>query len=89
MYIPSNDQHNCSSEEQHTSNIFLNPYNLWDMVPANLMSLNHTFDRESMSNQYPQPTAYQPSRDSYSVFPSLRTMDSKKTEMRVSFAFFQ
>ena len=35
--IPSNDQHNCFIEEQHKSNIFLNPYNLWDMVPAALM----------------------------------------------------
>ena len=30
--IPSNDQHTCSVDEQHSSNIFLNPYNLWDMV---------------------------------------------------------
>ena len=26
--IPSNDQHNCFIYEQHSSNIFLNPYNL-------------------------------------------------------------
>ena len=53
--IPSNDRHNCFIDEQHNSNIFLNPYNLWDMVPAALMSLNHTNDRYSMSNQHPQP----------------------------------
>ena len=32
--IPSNDQHTCVVDEQHSSNIFLNPYKLWDMVPA-------------------------------------------------------
>ena len=42
--IPSNEQHNCSIDEQHTSKIFLNSYNLWDMVPATLMSLSHTND---------------------------------------------
>ena len=45
--IPSNDQHTCSVDEQHGSNIFLNPYNLWHMVSAALMSLNqlnHTND---------------------------------------------
>ena len=53
---PSNDQSNCPFDDQHSSNIFLNPYNLWDMVPAAPMSLNHTNDRDSMSNQYPQLT---------------------------------
>ena len=42
--IPSNDQHTCFVDEQHSSNIFLSTYNLWDMVPAFLMSLNHTND---------------------------------------------
>ena len=28
--IPSNDQHTCFVDEQHSSNIFLNPYKLWD-----------------------------------------------------------
>ena len=58
--VPSNDRHNCFIDEQHNSNIFLNPYNLWDMAPAALISLNHTNDRYSMSNQYPQPTTHQP-----------------------------
>ena len=40
--IPSKDRHNCFIDEQHNSNIFLNPYNLRDMVPAALLSLNHT-----------------------------------------------
>ena len=53
--IPSNDQLTCFVE-QHSSIIFLNPYNLWDMVPATLMSLSHTNDTYSMFNQYPQPT---------------------------------
>ena len=33
---------------------------MWEMVPAALMSLNHTNDRYSMSNQYFQPTTHQP-----------------------------
>ena len=40
--IPSSDQQNSSIDEQHTSNIFLNPYIVYDMVPATLMSLIHT-----------------------------------------------
>ena len=87
--IPSNDQHTCSVDEQHSSNFFLNPYNLWDMVPAALMSLNHTNDTYSMFSQYPQLTTQQPRTDSYPVFSSLRTMDSKRKGLRVSFAFFQ
>ena len=51
--IPSNDQHTCFVDEQHSSNIFLNPYNLWDMVPAALMSPSHTNDTYSTFNQYP------------------------------------
>ena len=71
QYIPSNDQHTCFVDEQHSSYIFLNPYNLWDMVPAALMSLSHTNDTYSMLNQYPQPTTQQPRADSYPVFSSL------------------
>ena len=59
------------------------------MVPASLVSLNHTNDTYSMFNQYPQPTTQQPRTDSYPVFSSLRTMDSKRKKLRVSFAFFQ
>ena len=87
--IPSNDQHTCFVDEQHSSNIFLNPYNLWDMVPAALTSFRHTNDTYSMFNQYPQPTTQPPTADSYPVFPSLRTMNSKRKGLRVSFAFFQ
>ena len=50
-WIPSNDQHSCFIDEKNKSDIFLNPYNLRDMVPAALMSLNYTNDRYSMSNQ--------------------------------------
>ena len=32
--IPSNDQHICVVDELHSSNIFMNLYNLWDLVPA-------------------------------------------------------
>ena len=87
--IPSNDQHVCLVDEQHSSNIFLTPYILWDMSPAALTSLNHNNDRYSISNQYPQPTTHQPRTDSYPVFSSLRTMNSKRKGLRVSFAFFQ
>ena len=58
--IPSNDQFTCSVDEQRSSNTFLKPYNLWDMVPAALMPLNHTNDTYPMCNQYPQPTTQQP-----------------------------
>ena len=87
--IPSNDQHDCSIDEQHSSKIFLSPYILWDMVLAFLMSLNDTNDTYSMFNQYPQPTTQQPRADSYPVFSSLRRMNSKRKGLRVSFAFFQ
>ena len=82
--IPSNDRHNCLFDEQHNSNIFLNPYNLWDLVPADLITLNHTNDRYSMFNQYPQPTTHQPRTDSYPVFSSLRGMDSQRKGVRAS-----
>ena len=42
-----------------------------------------------MFKQYPQPTTQQPGTDSNPVFSSLRTMDSKRKGLRVSFAFFQ
>ena len=87
--IPSNDQHTSSVDEQHSSNIFLSPYKLWDMVPAALMPLNHTNDTYSMFNQYSQPTTQQPRTDSNPVFSSLRTMNKKRKALRVSFAFFQ
>ena len=87
--IPSNDQHTCFVDEQHSSNIFLNPYNLGDTVPAAFMSLSHTNDTYSTFNQYPQPTTQQPRANSYPLFSSLRTMNSKSKGLRVSFAFFQ
>ena len=87
--IPSNERHNCFLDEQHKSKIFLDPYNLWDMVPAAPLPLNLNKDRYSMSNQYPQATTHQPRTDSYPVFSSLRRMDSQRKGLRVSFAFFQ
>ena len=89
QYNPSNDQHVCPVDEQHSSNVFLTPYILWDMSTAALTSLNHNNDRYSVSNQYPQPTTHQPRTDSYPVFSSLRTMNSKRRGLCVSFAFFQ
>ena len=88
-WIPINDRHNCFIDEQHNSNIFLNPYNLWDLVPAALVSFNHSNDRYSVSNQYPEPTTHQLGTDSYPVFSSLRRMDSQRKGLRVSFAIFQ
>ena len=86
---PSNNRHTYSVDEQHSSNIFLNLYNLWDMVPAAFMSLRHNNDTYSMFNQYPQPTTLQPRTDSYPVFSSLPTTNSKSKGLLVSFAFFQ
>ena len=63
--ITSNDQHTCFVDEQHSSNIFLNAYNLGGMVPAALMSLSHTNDTNSTFNQYPQPTTQQPRAGAY------------------------
>ena len=37
--IRNKDHHNCSIHEEHTSSIFMNPYNLWDKNPAALMTL--------------------------------------------------
>ena len=85
----SNDQYNCSIDERHSPNVFLNLYNLWDKVPPALMSLNLTNERYSMSNQYPQPTTEQPRTDSYPVFFPLRTMDIISKGLRINFAFFQ
>ena len=61
--IPNNLQHNCSFDDEHNSNIFLNPYMLWDTEPTALMTLNYTTDRDSMSNQYLQTTTPQPRTD--------------------------
>ena len=59
------------------------------MPPAAPTSLNQNNDRYSISNQYPQPTTHQPRTISYPVFSSLRTMNSKRKRLRVSFAFFR
>ena len=59
------------------------------MVPEAFISFNLTNDTYSMTNQYPQPTTHQSRTDSHPVFSSMRTMDSKRKGLRVSFAFFQ
>ena len=87
--IPSNDHYNYFIDEKHNSHIFLKPYNLWEMVPAALGSLNRTNDRYSLSSKYAQPTTHQSRTDSYPVLSSLRTMDSKRKGLHVSFALFQ
>ena len=53
------------------------------------MSINLTNDTYSMFNQHLQPTSQQPRTNSYPVASSLRTLDSKRKGLRVSFAFFQ
>ena len=85
QYIPSNDQHVCPVDDQHSYNIFLTPYILRDMPPGALTSLNQNNDGYSISNQYPQLTTHQPRTDSYPVFSSLRTMNSKRKGLRVRF----
>ena len=87
--ISSNDQYVCPVDEQHSSSIFLTPYILWDMSLAALTSLSHNNDSYSITNQYPQPTTHQSRTDSSPVFSSLRTMNSKRKRLRVSFAFSQ
>ena len=59
------------------------------MFPAAFISLNHTNDTYSVSSQYPQLETHQSRTDSHPVFSSLRTTDSKRKGLRVSFAFFQ
>ena len=88
-YNLSDDQHNCSIDEKRTSNIFLNPYILWDMIPAALILINLTRDRDSMSNHYPQPTTHQPRTDSKPVLSSFRTLELKRKTLPVSLAFYQ
>ena len=75
--IPSNDRHNRFFHGQQNSSILLKRYILWDMDTAALMSLNHTNDRYSLSNQSPQQTTHQHRTNSYPVFSSLRRMDSQ------------
>ena len=87
--IRGNNQLNCCIDEQHSSNIFLNPYNFQHMVPAALISLNHSNDTYCVSSQYTQLETHQSRTDSHPVFSSLRTMDKKRKGLRVSFAFFQ
>ena len=48
------------SDKKHTSNVFLNPYKLWDMESAARLSLNLTLDRNLMIFHYPQASSQQP-----------------------------
>ena len=47
--IRSSNQHDCSIDKHHNRHNFLIPFNLCDMDPAALTSLNHTNDRDSIS----------------------------------------
>ena len=53
------------------------------------MTLIHTTERNSMSIRYPQTTTLQARLNVYLLLPSLRTNDSKKKGMRVSFGIYQ
>ena len=59
------------------------------MVPPAFISFNQTNDTYSVLNQYPQPTIQKTRTDSYPVFSSLRTMDSTRKVLRVSFVSFR
>ena len=87
--IPSSNQHNCFFDDQHTTSVSLKPWNLWELVPETIIPLNHPNDRDSMTNQYPQPTTHQLRTDSYPVLHSMRAMDSKKKVLHVNFGFIQ
>ena len=87
--FPSNDQHNFSIVEQHTSNISMNPSNLWEKDPAAFSLVNLTTDGDSLSNQYPKTTTNHLRTDLYPPFSSLRPMDIQRKRLRVNFACFQ
>ena len=80
---------NVFIEEKHNSDIFLNPDNLWDIVPAAPMSLNHTNDGYSMSNMYPQPTTHPPRTDSYPVFLHCEGCTVKRRDCASALHFFK
>ena len=86
--IPCKDEHHCSINEQHNSGIFLNPtiYGTWFQQ---LLCHSTTLMIEalwSISTSKQQLTNLQ---DSYPVFSSLPTMNSKTKGLRINFAFFQ
>ena len=87
--IPNNEHHNCSIDLQHTSNVFLKPNNLWNTYRAALMRVNYKTDWDSICNQYPQTITHQLRTDLCPLFSSLRPMDSKRNDMRVSTALFR
>ena len=89
LTIPST---NYSTEEGHTTTIFLNPYThtlYGTKKEAALMTLNNTTDRDSTSNQYPQTTTHQSWRDLNPVFPSMWPMGSNRRESASALASFK
>ena len=63
MCIPTNFEHSCFVDEEHTSSIFLDPYNLGNIDPSAALPIKHTPDRELMSIQEPQASTHQPETD--------------------------
>ena len=59
------------------------------MNSETLMTLNHTTDKDFLSNQYPQTKSHKSTTDLYPLISSLRPMDSKRKGLCVRFAFFQ
>ena len=49
--VSRNNEYSCSIDKEHTSGIFLDPYNLLNMDPAALLSLNHTPHMDLLSIQ--------------------------------------
>ena len=86
--ISGNEQHKFSIDKENLSCIFLSRYKLWDMDREALMSFNHTTDRDSTSNQYPQTTTHQTKADSYPVFSSLWSKNGTWMTLYVNCAVF-
>ena len=69
--------------------MFLKPYTLWDKDPATLMILNHTTERNSVSNKYLQTRTDQPKTNVFLLLSSLQQCGIKRKGLRVRFAIFQ
>ena len=78
----------CFVIEKYTCNIFLNLFILWDMDPADPMSLNHTLRRDFTSNQDPQTKRHKPRTDFIRCSLHCERWTVKKG-LRINFAFFQ
>ena len=62
-YIPSNDQRSRCFDEEQISNVFMEPYDIWDVDPATPLLINLTPARDPMTTQYLQTSTCQPKTD--------------------------